>query len=122
MLDAAWESVPQCRCYPVKLPLTECRLKAQQSLYLYVVLTMSTLNKAYLFIYLFNVFVCILGFDSSTGACVEAKICSLHSEHIFDSTQASVIAAWNFQSEVILLEHELLTIPGNKQEHAPSEL
>jgi hypothetical protein len=27
-----------------------------------------------------------------------------------------VIAAWNFQSEVILLEHELLTIPGNKQE------
>jgi hypothetical protein len=30
----------------------------------------------YLFIYLFNVFVCILGFDSSTGACVESKICS----------------------------------------------
>jgi hypothetical protein len=64
---------------------------------------------------LFNVFVCILGFDSGTGACVESKICSLHSEHIFDPTEASVIAAWNFQSEVILLEHELLTIPGNKQ-------
>ena len=29
-----------------------CRLKAQQSLCLYVVLTMPTLNKAYLFIYL----------------------------------------------------------------------
>jgi hypothetical protein len=31
----------------------DCRLKAQQSLCLYVVLTMPTLNKAYLFIYLF---------------------------------------------------------------------
>jgi hypothetical protein len=33
-----------------------------------------------------------------------------------------LIAAWNFPSEVILLEHELLTIPEDKQEDAPSEL
>ena len=35
-----------------------CRLKAQQSLCLYVVLTMPTLNKTYLFIYLF-IYLCI---------------------------------------------------------------
>jgi hypothetical protein len=33
-----------------------------------------------------------------------------------------LIAAWNFPSEVILLEHELLTIAEDKQEHAQSEL
>jgi hypothetical protein len=33
-----------------------------------------------------------------------------------------LIAAWNFSSEVILLEHEFLTIPEDKQEHAQSEL
>jgi hypothetical protein len=33
-----------------------------------------------------------------------------------------LIAAWNFPSEVILLEHELLTIPEDKQEQAQSEL
>ena len=63
MSDAAWEIVPQCRCCPVKLPLTEC-------------------------------------------------LCALW----------VLIAAWNFPSEVILLEHELLTIPEDKQEHAQSEL
>ena len=33
-----------------------------------------------------------------------------------------LIAAWNFPSEVILLEHDLLTIPEDKQEHAQSEV
>jgi hypothetical protein len=44
-----------------------CRLKAQQSLCLYVVLTMPTLNKTYLFIYLDGayLFIYICTFDLS---------------------------------------------------------
>jgi hypothetical protein len=48
--------------------------------------------------------------------------CQIASDRMSLCALWALIAARNLPSEVILLEHELLTIPGDKQEHAQSEL
>jgi hypothetical protein len=48
--------------------------------------------------------------------------CQIASNQMSLCALCVLIEAWNFPSEVILLEHELLTIPEDKQEHAQSEL
>jgi len=58
-------------------PQPMCRLKAQHVM-LYVVLTMPTLNKAYLFIYLFiYLFMCVVSVDE-LWVCVNNMSCELH--------------------------------------------